>query len=336
VLRVGAEAREASAVGVIREMVLEALQELAEGRWVPWEAIAGFVRTDSRTAGLTRLLDRWAGRCGIEPMTPAELAHRIAFESLHVLGVVDLGDVDDDTSSDYGPTLRLTPRGRVFLGMSESASTRADSRFLDTQALRVGPQAFVGEVLALSSFVEIGRVAGNLDVIVTQAAVARALGAGVESDTIQARLRALASLPDPISRVLAQASAVLGRAEYVACEGFVWVDDPEVRELLRTRRQTADLFVDPSPPGGLLLAPGVDVDRAARRCRALGVEVLVEGAVYRSRSTAPPRRASYAPASSDGPAKARSTNGAKRRASGTRRKQSSASMPASKRKGGTG
>src|SRR5262249_26341577 len=43
VLRVGTE-REASAVGVLREMVLDALRELGEGRWVPWEAVAGYVR----------------------------------------------------------------------------------------------------------------------------------------------------------------------------------------------------------------------------------------------------------------------------------------------------
>jgi hypothetical protein len=83
-----------------------------------------------------------------------------------------------------------------------------------------------------------------------------------------------------------------------------------VRELLRTRRQTQDLFVDPSPPGGLLIAPGVELDRVARRCRGLGIEVIVNGNVYRSRSSAPPRPASVPP-----PAAAR-------RASGTRRRQS--------------
>ncbi|HEY4102594.1 MAG TPA: hypothetical protein VGM44_01845, partial [Polyangiaceae bacterium] len=65
--------------------------------------------------------------------------------------------------------------------------------------------------------------------------------------------------------------------------------DPEVRELLRTRRQSADLFVDPSPPAGLLLAVGADLERVARRCRALGVEVLVDGEVYRTRSIPPGR-----------------------------------------------
>jgi hypothetical protein len=67
----------------------------------------------------------------------------------------------------------------------------------------------------------------------------------------------------------------------------LWVEDPEIRELLRTRRQTMDLFVDPSPPAGLLVQPGVEVERLARRCRSLGVELVVGGEVYRTRSISP-------------------------------------------------
>jgi len=203
-----------------------------------------------------------------------------------------------------GPTLRITPRGRAYLGASEASpvATEAPSRFLDTHALRVGPAARIAEVVALSPFTEIGAVTGHLDLLVTPAGVARALGAGIEAELMRTRLESLAPLPDPVHRLLAQASTVLGRAEFVPSQGFLWVDDPEVRELLRTRRQSADLFVDPSPPGGLLIAAGVDLDRLARRCRALGVEVLVEGDVYRTRSTAPPRRASVTPPPESGAA----------------------------------
>lgn len=311
-LRVGTEAREASVVGSVRDMVLEALQELGEGRWVPWEAVAGFVRTDSRTPGLNRLIERWAQRSGLESMTVSEIAHRIAFESLHVLGVVDLGDVDDDGDG-MGPTLRITPRGRAYVGAADGApSSFVPSRFLDTHALRIGSAARVAEVIALAPFTEIGAVTGHLDLLVTPQGVARALGAGIDTNLMRARLEALAPLPDPVHRLLAQASTVLGRAEYVTSQGFLWVDDPEVRELLRTRRQTADLFVDPSPPGGLLIAAGVDVDRLSRRCRALGVEVLVDGDVHRTRSTAPPRRLSAPPPPEIGTG-ARHTSGTRQR-----------------------
>jgi len=293
-LRVTADARETSAVGVVRELVLEALQELGDGRWAPWEAIAAYVRSDARAPGVARLIERWAQRAGVEPMTPAEVARRIALETLHVLGIVDLGDPESDDVESIGPTLRITPRGRSFLSDAppESrvpTSTQA-SRFLDTQALRIGPSASVGSVISLAPFVEIGGVASaSLDILITPQALSHALSAGFDGEVIRNRLEILAPLPDPIARTLTQASTVIGRAEFVMTQGFLWVEDPEVRELLRTRRQSADLFVDPSPPSGLLLAVGVDLERVARRCRALGVEVLVDGEVYRTRSIPPGR-----------------------------------------------
>ncbi|MBK7581558.1 MAG: hypothetical protein IPI67_15275 [Myxococcales bacterium] len=294
VLRVTSEAREASAVGVLRRMVLDALRELGDGRWVPWEAVAAFVRADSRTPGLLRLLERWAQRAGLEGSTPAEIARRIACETLHALGVVDLGDPSDDSEQ---PTLRITPRGRAYItgtALPNPEAQREGGRFLDGQVLRIGPADKIGNVVALSAFVEIGSVTAHLDVSVTQQALSAALAAGFESDNLKARLEALSQLPDPIERMLTQASAILGRAEFVQTQGFLWVEDNEIRELLRTRRQTADLFVDPSPPSGLLLNPGADIERVARRCRALGVEVVVDGEVYRTRSLTPPPRNSSA------------------------------------------
>src|SRR5450432_1719602 len=297
-LRVTADARETSAVGVVRELVLEALQELGDGRWAPWEAIAAYVRSDARAPGVARLIERWAQRAGVEPMTPAEVARRIALETLHVLGIVDLGDPEADDADSIGPTLRITPRGRAFLSDAapESRSPAAQaSRFLDTQALRVGPAASAGSVIALAPFVEIGGVSGAaLDILITPQALSHALSAGFDGEVMRARLESLAPLPDPIARTLTQASTVIGRAEFVMTQGFLWVEDPEVRELLRTRRQSADLFVDPSPPSGLLLAAGADLERVARRCRALGVEVLVDGEVYRTRSIPPGRGGSGA------------------------------------------
>jgi hypothetical protein len=146
-------------------------------------------------------------------------------------------------------------------------------------------------VLGLSPFAELGRVGAELDLLLTPQAIARALSVGIDSDAVRARIELIAPLPDTISRLLIQASAVIGRGSLVAASGFLWVDDPEVRELLRTRRPAAELFVDPSPPGGLLVQPDVDVERVVRRCRGLGVEVEVEAGTMRVRGhTTPPGR----------------------------------------------
>jgi hypothetical protein len=296
VLRLAPEARDSSPVNVIREMVLDALRELGEGRWVPWEAVAGYVRDDTRTAGVARLLRRWAERAGVEPMTPTDVARRIALESLPALGVIDLGimDVstihpdDEDSEGELGPTLRLTPRGRALLSGKHPTTEPVASHFIDSQVLRLGPQTRVAAVLGLLPLIEIGKVAERIDVILTPPSLARALAAGVEADIVKARIEAVAPMPDTLSRLIAQASIVVGRGTFVPTNGFLWVEDANIREMLRSRRQTADLFIDPSPPGGLLVQASVDLDRLARRCRALGVEIASDGQILRARASIPP------------------------------------------------
>lgn len=362
VLRAAGASREPSVIGVVRSIVLDALVDLGEGRWIPWEAIAGFLLTDSRAPGLARLLERWAQRCGFEPKdaTLERVAERIAFESLHILGVVDVGEPDvedgaarsqlerrsgamassraehpldahegwssDPMGSDAAVSraslaasdrpariLRITPRGRAYLS-GLTPPVRRESAFRDSQVLRLGEEVSVSQVLAVVPFVEIGRVDEQLDVVIGATSVSNALASGLEAAAIRQRLESIAALPEPVARALVQASAVLGRAQYVSSPGFLWVDDPELREMLRTRRQTADLFIEPSPPGGLLLAPGVDLERVMIRCRTLGVEVVTE-ADQRVAATGRTGAAS----SADPESRTRSTP--TRRPSGTRRRE---------------
>ena len=301
-LRLGAESRDSSPAGVVREVVLDALRDLGEGRWVPWPSLAGWLRSDHRVPGLSRLLRRWAERVGLEPIEPVEVARRIVQESLPALGIVDLGEDDDlpheahIDGSARPVALRLTTRGRALLADKTPQADPEPSEFIDDQVLRLHGQARVGAVLSIAPFVEVGRVTESLELLVAPQTLARALSAGIEADVLRARLEAVAPLPEALSRTLAQASVVVGRATWSGASGFLWVEDSNVRELLRTRRPTQELFLDPSPPGGLLVATGVDLDRLARRCRTVGVEIVSEGHVVRartippgSRSTPPPR-----------------------------------------------
>lgn len=354
VLRASGASREASIIGVVRSIVLESLMDLGEGRWVPWEAILDFLLTDSRAPGLARLLERWAQRCGVDPKetTLSRVAERVAFESLHILGCVDVGEPDPDAAgadvevgdevdegwpavdpaaSSLGASeprratriLRITPRGRAYLS-GQTPECRRESAFRDNQVLRLGENVTVAQFLALVPFVEVGRVDEQLDIVITPGSVSAALASGLDAALIRQRLEAVAALPEPVARALVQASAVLGRAQYVSSPGFLWVDDPELRELLRTRRQTADLFIEPSPPGGLLIAPGVDLERIVLRCRTLGVEVLSEadgrGVALTSRNGTP----------RESEPDSRPRSGMGRRPSGTRRRESPAA-PASRR-----
>lgn len=284
VLRAASDGRESSPIGALREMVIDALQELGEGRWVPWASLQGYLAADDRIGGVERLLRRWAERTSIEAPDALEVTRRIALESLPALGILDLGGEGD---LDDGPTLRLTPRGRALLAGTTPGFDPVPSKFIETQILSIGHTARVANVLGLVSFAEIARIGDRVDLVLAPSSVARALSAGFESDAVKTRIEAVAKLPESISQMLAQASVVIGRGSFVAASGFLWVEDAEVRELLRTRRPAAELFVDPSPPGGLLIAPDVDAERLIRRCRALGVEIEAEGNVMRARSVTP-------------------------------------------------
>ena len=281
VLRVHADARDASPVGVVRQMVIDALRELGEGRWVPWTALASYVRDDTRTPGVERLMRRWAERAGLPPPAPIDVARRIVLESLPALGMIDIGYEDDDDRV----SVRLTPRGRAWILGQRATSDPTPSQFLDSQVLRIGGATRVATVLGVAQLIEIGKVGEHLDLIVTAPTLARALSLGIEADHVRSRIEALAPMPDSISRMIAQASVVLGKGSFVPAAGFLWVEDENILEMLRSRRQTADLFIDPSPPSGLLVQPGVDLEKLVRRCRSLGVEVTIEGGVAKARSS---------------------------------------------------
>jgi hypothetical protein len=285
VYRLAHDARDASPVGLLKEMIIDALRELGEGRWVPWNALAGYVRDDARTPGLARLFRRWAERAGLEAPSPLDIVRRIAFESLPALGVLDLGDAESE--DEVGPAMRLTPRGRALLAGTAFAAPAA-SEFTAADTLVLGGGANVSAVLGVSAFVDIGKVGDQLELSVTSSAIGRALSAGLEADVVRARLEALAPLHEDVARLLQQAGKVLATVHLVPCSGYLTVEDASVREMLLTRRQTMDLFVDGSPSGGLLVASGADVDRLVRRCRALGVEIVQDGQVLRARSTTPP------------------------------------------------
>jgi hypothetical protein len=295
-LRLPAEQRDSSASGVVRDLVLEALMDLGESRWIPWSSLEHYLASDHRMAGIDRLLRRWADRASVSPVPePMEVARRIVLESLPALGILDLGEDDADEPMEEATSgvramsiaLRLTPRGRALLADKAPPQDDARSKFLDTHVLRLGGSATVSSVLGICGFVDVGRVAETLDLVVAPQTLARALSAGYEADALRQRIEAVAPLPESLSKTLAQASVVVGRGTFVPTSGFLWVDDPNVRELLRTRRSTGELFLEPSPQGGLLISPQVDLDRLARRCRTVGVEVVVSGQVVRARAVPP-------------------------------------------------
>ena len=190
--------------------------------------------------------------------------------------------------------VRVTPRGRRLLAIAKgdaADSGKIDSpksKFLDSHVLRLGPEVKVASVLSLTPFVELGKVQDTVDLIIAPQTLARALSAGFEADALRQRIEEIAKLPESLSRTLAAASVVLGRGEFVPASGILWVEDASVRELLRTRKATQDLFVDPSPAGTLVVQSGVDLEKLVRRARTVGVEIVGDGQVLKVRTAPPP------------------------------------------------
>jgi hypothetical protein len=291
-LRVAPEHRDPSPVGVLREMVLEALQDLGEDQWVPYSALEAYLGDDPRAGGLERLFYRWSGRVGLAQPSQEEVARRILLESLPALGAVDIGGAEGDPTDGEDVALRLTARGRRYIAPDQGpARPLADSEFVDGRSLRVSASARVADVIALGPFADLGAVDKHLELSLSAAALSRGLARGVEADEMRARLTAVAELSGELDRALKEAGTVVGRGTVVAAGGFVWIEDADVRAMLSAHGPTAELFVDPSPTGGLLVAPGVELERLVRRCRALGVELETDasGGAMRTASTPPPR-----------------------------------------------
>jgi hypothetical protein len=311
VLRVASAERDPSPAGVLRDMVLDALRDLGEEQWVPHQALISYLENDPRAGGCTRLLERWAERSGVAVPTIEDLATRVLLESLPTLGVVDVGGADLEvlrSSAELASVaVRLTSRGRFLLGRDErtpqddeEASPQAPGSYegrasepCEGRRVVVGSAARVAQVLELSPFCDVAGLGRGLELEVAPAAVARGLAAGISAAEMRSRLEALVDLGPELAAALDQAGTVVGRASLAPATAFLWVEDDVVRDMLRGMSALADMFVDPSPRGGLLVAPGVDPERLVRRCRALGVEIHVEDATVRARpSTVPPPRKS--------------------------------------------
>jgi hypothetical protein len=292
VLRVAADARESSPIGVIREIVLEALSELGDGNWAPWEAVAAYVRADPRApawpGSSSAGRSAWASRLRPRRRWRAGSRWRACTCSAWSTWAIR-------TRRTRRSARRCgSPRGGVATWTARPAPG-ARAQPLRRQRAAPGGGPVPGRARRRPLAVHRGRQRRRRPRSVAHSAgdIARA-GRRLRDGGDARAARGSRPIPDPIARLLVQASAVVGRAEFVNTEGFLWVEDPEVREMLRTRRATADLFVDPSPPAGLLVAAGVDMERLARRCRGLGVEVIVEGEVYKTRTLAPSTRGSGA------------------------------------------
>ncbi len=270
-LRHQPEVRELSPLRALKRVLLAILEELGAERWLPFGILTTYVSSLNELQMVKHSLTRWATRIGARPghdvtLDTTELVSRIVLETLPALGVIDVGRAE----SDDAPLVRLSGIGRLWLRGGHSSET--SSLFTD-EILRIGNDAHLAAVLGLAGCVEIGNVEGHLELHVSRHTVGHAIAAGADAQLIEKRIAAVAPLPNDLREALENAGRVLGTAHWVSACGFLWISDDNVRILLLDRRQTAELFLHPSPAGGLLVGEGVDRDKLVKRCRTAGVEI---------------------------------------------------------------
>ena len=277
--------------------------ELGEGRWVPWSSLAGWLTQRPPRARASRAccVDG-PSASELEPVEPMEVARRIVHESLPALGIVDLGE-DEDLPHDPAVDGEGAP-------VAPCASPRAAARCSPTRPRRAtaSPRSSSTPTCCASAcrpawarsspiapFVEVGP-RGRDARSHRRAADARARAVGRPRGRRAAhahrghRSAAGGALAHARAGERRRRPSDVGRRRR-ASSG--WRTRTSARCCARGA-PTQELFVDPSPPGGLLVAAGVDLDRLARRCRTIGVEILVDGQVVRARTMPPP--ASVGPA----------------------------------------
>jgi hypothetical protein len=235
---------------------------------------------------IERLLRRWCERGGHRVVEVGAIAERLVRVSLPALGLLDVGYLESNgqlEGSGTDRTIRLSSRGRALVGGSPAPRPAGESSgFREPHVLSISTATRVADVLQLAPFVEVTSCRSTVDVLVTAALLVQAMGAGVTPEHVRACLERFAPLPDPLRHAIEHASVVVAHVPFVPAAGFVWIRDGAVRELLATKRATADAFVEPSPDGGLLVAAGVDIAKLVKRCRSVGVDLRVDAHALRA------------------------------------------------------
>ena len=300
-LRLAIDARDPSPIGVVRELVLEALVELGEG-WIPWPALERYLRIRSSHAGshaplppLGRAQTRRSPSRRSKFAEPIEVARRIVHESLPALGMLDLGEEDTDDERDVDEPEAVETRTRCFASRRAARAPRGphavDRRRgeVPRHARASHRRAHAHRERARHRAVRRGRALRGDARSPRRAADARARSLRGARGGRPAHAHRGGRAAARVARAtLAQASVVLGREHVrrrraVSCGSttrtFASCSARVARRAssssIRRRRAVCSS------------RPGVDLDRLSRRCRALGIEVLYEGQVVRARSIPP-------------------------------------------------
>lgn len=269
VLRAPASARAPSPARDVAKALLDALKDIGTQRWVALEVLGQLTLSDPRLVNIDARLERWAKRLGLAVPEASVLIAR-AIQDLFALGVLDRADRAEalGTSS----AVHVAVRTRSLWSQAAPASEAAVAvQALGPLRFEVGPATQIAATLAASALLEPAGFEQRLTFEVSAQSVEQFALAGGTAAQMRALLEPLGTWTDASQALVEEATRSRVRLDLAPAAGFVWIEDEALRERLRTQTGLAALFIEPSPPGGLLVRTGVSLERLLKACRARGI-----------------------------------------------------------------
>jgi len=267
-------ARIPTPTAALRAACLDVLEALPAGRFAVLSELVAAVLADLRASSAEAVLRRADARMSEAFETsPESVVRHLIVGSLPALGALDRG------AGEAGELVRLSARARAWLGEDDKLSAPPPTEtptatWEGAGRLKVGARAAVGAVIALADAANVWLADGEIFVEVTSDTVDRAVQRGVLLETVRDRLLELArSLDAGAERALDAAAKTRIPCELLPVAGFLLLDDERLRDALLADDAARELFVVPSPSGGLLVREGVTHARVSRAVRRNGGEI---------------------------------------------------------------
>lgn len=266
-------ARVPTPTAALRDACLDVLDAIPAGRFALLSDIVTAVLADLRASGAAHALVRAAERAPQAFETSVEsVVRHVLVGSLPALGALDRG------ASEEGEVCRLSLRARRWLSIADDSRVAPPAGPLATWVgqgrLRVSTGASAAALLALADAANVVLGDGDLYVEVTAETLERAVSRGVLLDTVRERLVALAGELDAgAERAIGSVARARVPCELVRASGFLVLSDERLRDALLADARARELFVVPSPPGGLLVRHDVAAARLGRAIHRLGGEL---------------------------------------------------------------
>lgn len=252
----------------LRDAIVDLLASLPKQRFAEIDRLLASAAGDLRASSAGRVLERARKVVpGAFAEDVAPVLRRILLESLPALGAVDRGTSDD------GEVVRLSAHARRWLS-AEPEAAAAPGRWTAAGRFAVSGATPIAHLVDAVRVARAFATDGSVYLEIDERSIREAAARGTSTEDARALLeRVTGELDAASARAIAEVERERRACVLVPAGGFLVVDDPTLRQAILEDPDAAELVVTPSPPGGVLVRPGVAIARLARLVRRHGGEV---------------------------------------------------------------